>query len=112
MESLNELLKSRLSAHNLSASAQSAQVLHDANALLVELLPKAGKAVRAYRLEQGLLYVSAENPVLSQELWGVQAQLLKKLKASHGENSVSKIVIKWFDPFDSAFGSAQGQNPG
>jgi hypothetical protein len=97
MESLSELLKTRLNAHNLSAPAFSAQVLHDANNLLSQLLPQASKSVRAYRLEQGLLYVSAENPVLSQELWGVQAQLLKKLQVSHGENAVSKIIIKWFD---------------
>ena len=97
MESLSELLKTRLNAHNLSAPALSAQIIHDANDLLSKLLPQAAKSVRAYRLEQGRLYVSAENPSVSQELWGVQAQLLKKLKASHGENSVSKIIIKWFD---------------
>jgi hypothetical protein len=97
MESLGELLKTRLNAHNLSAPALSAQILNDANRILVQLLPKAYHSVSAYRLEQGRLYISAENPVLSQELWGVQAQLLKKLQTSHGENSVSKIIIKWFD---------------
>ena len=92
----------RLSAHNLSAPAQSSMVLLDANRQLKTLLPKAPDSVKAYRLEQGRLYVSAENAVLGQELWGIQAQLLQKLQASHGEKSVSKVVIKWFDPFDGA----------
>ena len=106
MENLADLLKIRLSAHNLSAPAHSATILLDANRQLKNLLPKAPHSVKAYRLEQGKLYVSAENAVLGQELWGIQAQLLKNLQAAHGEKSVSKVVIKWFDAFDSSAGSA------
>lgn len=101
MENLADLLKLRLNTHNLSASAQSAQILLDANRILLTLLPKGSETVKAYRLEQTRLYVSAENAVLAQELWGVQAQLLQKLQASHGEKAVSKIIIKWFDPSTS-----------
>lgn len=100
MENLGDLLKIRLNAHHLSVPAQSATVLLDANRLLKGLLPQAPHSVKAYRLEQGRLYVSAENATLSQELWGVQAQLLQKLQASHGEKAVSKVVIKWFDPLE------------
>jgi len=104
MENLGELLKLRLNSHNLSASAHSATILLDANRLLLSLLPKAPASVKAYRLEQARLYVSAENAVLAQELWGIQAQLLGKLQASHGEKAVSKIIIKWFDP-STSFGA-------
>jgi hypothetical protein len=100
MENLADLLKLRLSSHNLSASAHSAQILLEANRLLPSLLKGMPVSVKAYRLEQTRLYVSADNAVLAQELWGIQAQLLKKLQASHGEKAVSKIIIKWFDPSD------------
>ena len=106
MESLSDLLKTRMNAHNLSAPSLSAKILYDANLLLAQLLPLAPKSVRAYRLEQGLLYVSADNPVLSQELWGIQAQLLQKLKAAHGEKTVLKVIIKWLDPFNGAQGQS------
>jgi hypothetical protein len=97
MENLGDLLKIRLANHHLSAPAHSSLVLLDANQTLMTLLPQKPDSVKAYRLEQTRLYVSAENAVLAQELWGVQAQLLSKLQAAHGEKAVSKIIIKWFD---------------
>lgn len=106
MENLADLLKLRLNTHNLSASAQSATILLEANRMLSTLLPKGCDSAKAYRLEQTRLYVSAENAVLAQELWGIQAQLLSKLQASHGEKAVSKIIIKWFDPFESTQGQS------
>jgi hypothetical protein len=94
MEKLSDLIKARLDKHNLSASAKSAEVLHKANILLSDKFGKQKTGLKAYRLDNGNLYIAAENPVWSQELWGVQKDILDSLKKSFGERVVTHIKIK------------------
>lgn len=93
MEKLADLIKMRLPKHHLGQAAQAAEVLFSANKLLKELL-NSGEAVKAYRLERGNLFVSTENSVWSQELWGVRVKVLTKLKERFGDKTVLKIVVK------------------
>lgn len=93
MEKLGDLIKMRLPKHHLGQSAQAAEVIFYANELLKEFL-NSGEAVKAYRLERGNLFVSTENSVWSQELWGVREKVLAKLKERFGEKAVLKIVVK------------------
>jgi hypothetical protein len=97
MDTLSELVKQRLNAHNLAAPARSAEILYTANQLLSQAFPEMPKAVKAYRLENGILYVRTENSVLAQELWGIQEKLMGTLRSSFGEKAVLKIIPKWFD---------------
>ena len=94
MDKLSDLIKVRLESHNLGASAKSAEVLHKANILLSDLFGKKKIGLKAYRLDSGNLYIAAENPVWSQELWGVQKAILESLKKSFGESAVLHIKIK------------------
>lgn len=97
MDKLSELIKVRLGTHHLSAASQSSEILFAANKILASHFPATPEIAKAYRLEGGKLFVRAENPVMAQELWGVQAQLLKALQSSFGEKAVQKVVLKWFD---------------
>jgi hypothetical protein len=101
MESLSDLLRQRLDNHHLSASATSAEIVHAANQALQRAFPQAPHSVHAYRLEDSKLFVSAENPVLAQEFWGIQNKLLRNLQSMFGEKKVNKIIIKWFDNSES-----------
>jgi len=94
MEKLSELIKGRLDRHNLSSSAKSAEVIFKANLLIADLFKGAENNVKAYRLEGGILYISAENAVWSQEVWGVSENILKSLKKSFGDTLIKKILIK------------------
>lgn len=97
MDRLQDLLKHRLNNHNLNASTRAAEILFDANQLLLNTFSFSSKMVKAYRLEQGVLYIRAENPVWSQEVWGIHDQLLNALQKQYGKNVISKVLIKWFD---------------
>jgi len=94
MDKLSDLIKARLERHNLSASAKSAEVLHKANILLSDKFGKQKIGLKAYRLDNGNLYIAAENSVWSQELWGVQKNILDSLKKSFGESAIIQIKIK------------------
>jgi hypothetical protein len=94
MDKLSDLIKARLERHNLSASAKSAEVLHKANILLSEVFGKQKIGLKAYRLDNGNLYIAAENSVWSQELWGIQKSILDSLKKNFGERVVNHIKIK------------------
>jgi len=94
MEKFSDIIKVRLGTHGLSASAKAAEVLHASNQLLAEFLKTEKPAVKAYRLERGTLFISAENPSWSQEVWGVQRSVLQKLTKRFGKGVVQKIQIK------------------
>lgn len=94
MDKLSDLIKVRLDRHNLSASAKSAEVIHKANILLSDAFGKQKIGLKAYRLDNGNLYIAAENPIWSQEMWGVQKSVLESLKKSFGESAVKKIITK------------------
>lgn len=94
MDKLSDLIKGRLDRHNLSSSAKSAEVLYKANLLLSDLFRNQKNSVKAYRLEGGILFISTENAVWSQEVWGASENILKNLKMKFGEKTVKKILIK------------------
>jgi len=94
MEKLSDLIKARLERHNLGASAKSAEVLHKANILLSDVFGKQKIGLKAYRLDNGNLYIAAENSAWSQELWGVQKTILESLQKSFGESVVIHLKIK------------------
>lgn len=97
MEKLSDLIKGRLDRHNLSSSAKSAEVLYKANLLLSDLFKSQKGSVKAYRLEGGILFISTENAVWSQEVWGVSQNILNSLKKNFGEKVVKKIRIMTTD---------------
>lgn len=94
MDKLSDLISGRLDRHNLSSSAKSAEVLYKANLLLSDLFKSQDGSIKAYRLENGILFISTESAVWSQEVWGVSEDILKNLKKSFGEKTVKKILIK------------------
>ncbi|MBN2096720.1 DUF721 domain-containing protein [Candidatus Peregrinibacteria bacterium] len=94
MEKFSDIIKVRLGTHGLSASARAAEVLHASNQLLTSLLKADGPAVKAYRLHQGVLYIAAENPSWSQEVWAIQRSVLGNLTKRFGKGVVKKIQIK------------------
>ena len=94
MKKLSDLIKVRLDKHNLSGAAASAEVLHNANLLLADLCPEIKNETKAYRFSRGILFIATENSALSQEVWGVQIQLIQGLNKDFGNNKVKKIVIK------------------
>ena len=94
MEKLSDIVKSRLEAHNLDESAKASEVLHISNQLLYDLLKTKDHAVKAYRFYDGTLFIAAENPSWSQEVWGVQEAVLGNLKKRFGKGVIKKIRIK------------------
>ncbi len=94
MEKISDIVKIRLGRHGLSSSAQAAEVLHTANQILSERLKTKEPAAKAYRLENGVLFVAAENSSWCQEVWGVQKSILDKLIQRFGKGVVRKICIK------------------
>ena len=94
MHKLSDLIKGRLDAHSLGASAKSAEVIHKANQHLADLLKSKGADTKAYRFNGVTLFISAENSSWSQEVWGVQEAILQNLQKHFGKGVVKKIVIK------------------
>ena len=94
MESLEDLIKTRLSHHNLSVSAKSAEVVYFANQLLANELESQEGNVKAFKFNGGILYVSVKNASLGQEVWGVQESVLQGLQKRFGEKVIKKIRIK------------------
>ena len=94
MHKLSDLIKGRLDAHSLSASAKSAEVIYKANQHLADLFKNKETDTKAYQLDGGVLFIAAENSSWSQEVWGVQESILKNLKKQFGKGFVKKIVIK------------------
>jgi len=94
MEKISDIVKIRLGTHGLSASARAAEVLHASNQLLAERLKTEKPGAKAYRLENSILFVSAENPSWSQEVWGIQRSVLNALTKRFGKGVVKKIQIK------------------
>lgn len=86
-------MQHRLSHHALSNSAFAARVIYRANEILPGLLPEAADHVKAYRFERNILFISAQNAVWTQELWGVQNEILEGLQHDFGDR-VKKIRIK------------------
>ena len=94
MEKFSDIIKGRLEVHNLDESAKASEVLHISNQLLSDLLKTEGNPVKAYRFDGGTLFIAAENPSWSQEVWGVQEAVLDNLKKHFGKGAIKKIRIK------------------
>lgn len=94
MDKLSDLLGRRLNQHRLGDSARAAAILSAANKLLQAKLECQDDEVRAFRLDQGVLYVGTSNSVWGQEVWARQEELMAEIHQEYGKNSLSKIVIK------------------
>ena len=94
MDKLSDLIKCRMERHSLSDSARSAEILYKANILLAEIFGKQKLCAKAYRFSKGVLFVSTENSVWSQEIWGAREGLLDGMRKEFGAKAVLKIVIK------------------
>ncbi len=94
MDKLSNLIKGRLDKHNLSTSANAAEILNKANILIADQFGDLKSGIKAYRFSNGVVFIAVENSVLGQEVWGGQIAILNKLKKQFGKGKIKKIQIK------------------
>ena len=94
MDKIGLIIEKRMNQHKLGESARAGQIILQANKLLHQKLECEDAEVRAFRFKEGVLYVGTVGSAWSQEVFHQQANLMKEIRAKHGQKSISKIVIK------------------
>ncbi len=96
MDKIGNLIKVRLNQHKLGESSQASGILHKANACLGKWLNCSNQDVKAFKLQNGILWIRVDNAVWGQEVWGVSSKLLRELQKEYGKNLVKKILTSSF----------------
>ncbi len=93
MNSLAGLLQSRARTNPVMRSAQAALVVEETNAILLAMFgEKVVEMANAAYVKHGVLAIACLGPTVAQEIKLHEQEILKRLWAKMGQNSVKRLT--------------------